>query len=454
MLGISFRLATLPEDSTSLAPVTLFPSSFPRKLFDFGKSLQPLVNQLTHKIAYNHQFLSESLQKTIEVDEFTNSLFDIYTKTLKEGLAQNTSLGLIRSDYMMNKQKEGDYDMKQVEVNNISVSFGGLAPAVRDLHKHVLSKYSSIQDLDIRLPENKSAELLADGMIKAFDVYNRPNAVLLIVVESFVVNIFDHRILEFTIAKTRPDIRVLRRTFQELSQSGKLNNNRELIVDGKHEVAVIYYRTAYGPEDFRGQEDWDVRLLMERSKAIKCPSIQYHITGCKKIQQIVSNQSVLEKFIPNERDVKDLMKVFTGLWGLESGPNGDSAVDMALKDPNRFVLKPQREGGGNNYFGNEVAVKLNEIKNSKERESYILMELIKAPKIANHILMPNKSVAQHNFKPLDIVFEFGVFGAIIGDQTQIVHSREAGHNFRSKVFGINEGGVMAGFGALDSPFLY
>lgn len=405
-------------------------------------------------MAYNHQFLSESLQKTIEVDEFTNNLFDIYTKTLKEGLAQNTSLGLIRSDYMMNERKDGDHDIKQVEVNNISVSFAGLAPIVRDMHKHVLSKYSTIQDLDSRLPENKSAELLADGMIRAFDVYNRPNAVLLVVVESFVVNIFDHRVLEFTIARTRPDIRVLRRTFKELSDSSQLKSNRELVIDGKHEVAVVYYRTAYDPEDYGGEMGWNVRLLLERSKAIKCPSIQYHITGCKKIQQIVANQTVLEKFITNERELKDLMQVFTGLWGLELGPSGDAAIDMALKEPNRFVLKPQREGGGHNYFGKEVAVKLNEIKASKERESYILMELIRAPKIPNHILMPNKTMALNNFKPLDIVFEFGVFGAIIGDETRIVHCREAGHNFRSKVFGINEGGVMAGFGALDSPFLY
>lgn len=27
-------------------------------------------------------------------------------------------------------------------------------------------------------------------------------------------------------------------------------------------------------------------------------------------------------------------------------PEGDRAVELALQDPNRFVLKPQREGGG------------------------------------------------------------------------------------------------------------
>ena len=27
---------------------------------------------------------------------------------------------------------------------------------------------------------------------------------------------------------------------------------------------------------------------------------------------------------------------------------------MAMEDPERFVLKPQREGGGNNVYGEEI----------------------------------------------------------------------------------------------------
>jgi hypothetical protein len=33
------------------------------------------------------------------------------------------------------------------------------------------------------------------------------------------------------------------------------------------------------------EREWDARLMMERSMAIKCPSIQYHLAGTKKIQQ-------------------------------------------------------------------------------------------------------------------------------------------------------------------------
>jgi hypothetical protein len=34
--------------------------------------------------------------------------------------------------------------------------------------------------------------------------------------------------------------------------------------------------------------------------------------------------------------------------------DGDKAVKMALDCPERFVLKPQREGGGNNLYGEDI----------------------------------------------------------------------------------------------------
>lgn len=41
--------------------------------------------------------------------------------------------------------------------------------------------------------------------------------------------------------------------------------------------------------------------MIERSLAIKCPSIQYHLAGAKKIQQALSEANNVEKFINNEQ---------------------------------------------------------------------------------------------------------------------------------------------------------
>ena len=49
------------------------------------------------------------------------------------------------------------------------------------------------------------------------------------------------------------------------------------------EIAVVYYRSGYQLEAYPTEKEWDVRLMLERSRAIKCPSIQYHLAGTKKV---------------------------------------------------------------------------------------------------------------------------------------------------------------------------
>lgn len=44
------------------------------------------------------------------------------------------------------------------------------------------------------------------------------------------------------------------------------------------EVAVIYLRVYYMPEQY-DEKHWELRLLMERSQAIKCPTISSQLAG-------------------------------------------------------------------------------------------------------------------------------------------------------------------------------
>ena len=53
---------------------------------------------------------------------------------------------------------------------------------------------------------------------------------------------------------------------------------------------------------------------------------------------------------------------------------GDMNVRMALASPERFVLKPQREGGGNNVYGADIRPVLERLQHSRERTAYILMD--------------------------------------------------------------------------------
>lgn len=56
---------------------------------------------------------------------------------------------------------------------------------------------------------------------------------------------------------------------------------------------------------------------MEQSLAIKCPSIHYHLAGCKKVQQELARPGVVEKYITNQEDVEAVKGIFTGLFSLD-----------------------------------------------------------------------------------------------------------------------------------------
>lgn len=85
-------------------------------------------------------------------------------------------------------------------------------------------------------------------------------------------------------------------------------------------------------------------------------------------------------------------------------------MELAISNPEKFVMKPQREGGGNNIYGLNVRTSLESMKNSKTRTGYILMEYIDAPREKNYLLGPNdeKNSLQ------ELISELGIYGIIIG----------------------------------------
>ena len=83
------------RDSLHFAPFVLFPSPFPKAEFDRSLELQPILNELMHKVAHDRKFLTETLKSTIQVDEFTRKLFEIYETVQNEGVAQVRILSII-----------------------------------------------------------------------------------------------------------------------------------------------------------------------------------------------------------------------------------------------------------------------------------------------------------------------------------------------------------------------
>uniref|UniRef100_A0A1B6KYF4 Glutathione synthetase n=2 Tax=Graphocephala atropunctata TaxID=36148 RepID=A0A1B6KYF4_9HEMI len=448
-------------DSLSFAPFALLPSTFPRKEFERAVALQPIVNELMHKVAHDHEFLEESLRNTIKVDEFTGRLYKLYETVRKEGFGQRLSLGLIRTDFMLEtlcpcapphcqslccRSDQPYCCWKQVEVNTIASGFGWLGPASGLIHRYVLQELGHPEMLE-NLPENKALQGLCNGMLEAWTIFGKKDAIILFVIEHVTYNICDQRFHEYEIKKTNPEVKVVRRNLTEISNSAKLGPNKELILGGET-VAVVYYRAGYEPGHYM-EEEWDARLLMERSTAIKCPSIHYHLAGTKKVQQALAKPGCLERFLDDSEKIEAVRLIFTGLYSLDQDESGDAGVEKALSSPEKYVLKPQREGGGNNVYGEDIRPTVMSMKDTEERSAWILMDRILPPVQSNYIVRPGQLVTV----PQDIVCELGIFGVVIGDEKTIQTNRQVGHMLRSKLSSANEGGVAAGVGALDSPYL-
>lgn len=173
-------------------------------------------------------------------------------------------------------------------------------------------------------------------MIDAWKHYGDTNAVIMFLVEDITYNICDQRFHEFEIRSLNPNVRVIRKTLTEVANEGKLGPNKELIV-GNTVVSVIYFRAGYTPDHYPSQKEWDARLLMERSLAIKCPSIHYHLAGTKKVQQILARPGVVEMFLGEASKIEAVKEVFTGLYSFDFDEFGEQAVQLALTDPERYT---------------------------------------------------------------------------------------------------------------------
>ena len=329
----------------------------------------------------------------------------------------------------------------------------------------------------------------------------------------------------------------------------------------EHTVAVVYYRAGYAPTDYFGDKEWEARKLLEQSVATKSPNLGYHLVGTKKVQQALARPGVLESLLENQtltntvslssssfddeeektitttttpdkdsstststttmttpQAVKLLRSVFAGLYTLgqdmvEEDYAAVSAILQDGKDAN-YVLKPQREGGGYNFYGKQMEERLrlhvtyNNNKNKKDEEDDDVDD--------NAVVMNKKNTLQQPSSPLlpkvdhsvlgefilmerlfppeqravllrsgqvegsgPSISELGCFGTILVTPTsssqqqpqptggtttgttstttpttgQVLHNEYAGFLMRTKFSHVDEGGVAAGFATLSSPYL-
>ncbi|XP_024976343.1 glutathione synthetase, chloroplastic [Cynara cardunculus var. scolymus] len=437
----SQRSGLMPGVGMVHAPFALLPNSLPESHWKQACELAPIFNELVDRVSLDGKFLQDTLSRTKKVDAFTSRILDIHSRMLQIGKKEDIRLGLHRSDYMLDEKTNL---LLQIELNTISCSFSGLSCRVSELHRSLLSQYREHLGFDPeRIPINTSASNFAKALAKAWTEYNNPSAIVLVVVQPEERNMYDQHWLSATL-KEKYNITSIRKTLAEIDAQGKILSDGTLQVDGET-VAVVYFRAGYAPTDYPSESEWRARLLMEESSAIKCPSIAYHLTGTKKIQQELAKPNILERFLDNKDDIAKLRACFAGLWSLDDS----NAVKNAIEQPGAYVMKPQREGGGNNIYGDDVRETLVRLQKegSEEEAAYILMQRIFPTAFRTILVRDGICYKEH------AISELGIFSAYLRNKEKVISNEQCGYLMRTKVSSSNEGGVAAGFAVLDSLYL-
>lgn len=466
-------------------PFSLYPTLFSAELFQFGKEIAPLFNVLVDRIARNklnstskdinisESWLESVLKATSEVDDFTKHLLDIYREVEKQKVKDPSSyqpiqLGILRSDYMVHdNSRSGDNEVNlfQVELNTIASSFGSLSTIISEAHQYMSKRYSSyVQNyLKTSLDEstvfnnfypkndvlNKTVNALAKGhnlFIKQLNLSTEISTSILMVILDDENNVFDQRMIEHCLFE-KFGISLERKSFSDIAMCGQLRHidkHKNILCINNTVISLAYFRSGYSPTNYKNEDSWKVRKMIELSKAIKCPSISYHLAGTKKVQQALTIPGELEKFLKPEECLK-IRKCFVKIYTLDVNEmtlNDTKAVEKAMFSKD-FVLKPSREGGGNNFYGLNVGEKLRSL-SDVERKGFILMERI-YPK-ALPVKLLRKGVKQEG----NGVYELGMFSTILTDSNEEIVNEYVGYLLRLKFENVDEGGVATGYSCLGS----
>uniref|UniRef100_A0A3Q1EFV1 Glutathione synthetase n=1 Tax=Acanthochromis polyacanthus TaxID=80966 RepID=A0A3Q1EFV1_9TELE len=417
--GFLFRTCETPNSSevVTYAPFTLFPSAVPKARLVQALEVQTHFNTLVDKISQDPDFLEEALASTIQADDFTARLVSIYRQVQQEGQTQSIVVGLNRSDYMVEQSMDGTSSLKQVEINTIAAAGFGVLDRLPEVHRHILRTTGLLKESEC-VQDTNMTPAMAAALAKAWEVYGQKKAVILFLVEDVQISQLTQRYSEIELWNR--NIPVIRRKFEEVSRRGSLDGDKRLFIFLNQKMRLFITQNSY---------------------------IGTQLAGTKKIQQVLASPGVLEKFFPDQPQVVEQIRA-TGLYTLDMGPEGDQTVAMALTNPHKFVLKPQREGGGNNYYGEDIVQVLQKFKNDQRRAAYILMDKIQ-PRTEQNIPL-RKGLPP---RLTTVSYEIGVFGAYVRYEGEMILNEALGPVLRTKSIEHDDAGVVRGVAMFDSPLV-
>lgn len=418
------------DGSVGHLPFTLHPWQTPTGFYRHGQRVSPLYNRLYHAVSQNRAFLDEHLSPSRQVDPFIQGLYSC----LPPEPIEKPWLYLSRHDFMPAITPQGILP-KQVETNLMAASLGYASQKVNAAIRYLYHG----SDLGRATLPHRGGSTICKGLAQAFRHLAKAGEIILFLVPPGEVNAFDQRAMQAELI-LEYDIPVLRTTLDELGEKGQIVDGK-VVFQGKS-VAIAYFRAGYSPDHYLKSQAWAGRKLLEHSHTVSIPSVTIQLANTKKIQQVLSSRETLEQFVPAQEAAQLLETMVT------MAPVAE-ARQQALDEPEKWVLKPSREGGGNNYFGQEMVEHLRQLDES-QAQAYILMEAIRQSPFRAVRLVEEKVVDGPCFT------ELGHFSYALWEPgaTEPVFEDTEGYLLRTKDEKNREGLVLGGFSFLDTAAVF
>lgn len=419
-------------------------------------------------------------------------------------IPEQFGLGIWRSDYMLQRERhredgEDGVVLKQVEFNTISCAGGIHSNRATNVHRHLaLSGAYNVDGADSaserdettsaitidRLSVNETLAGITKALAsahafylshiarrspRASDMSAIPQAALtqhsccvLMLVQPRNINIADERPIEYSLWNSTPAVPCFRVEFgtQTLSctkvgPAGELLFSPPAAGSRTWEVSIVYFRAGHDEDEyFNGnrvisQESIgaQVRVRLESSRAIMCPTLLGHIATFKMVQQALTAPGAVERFLSPDK-AESIRSTFTDIYW--TGQSRAARV-VASDEVQDWILKPSLEGGGHGVFGKDIPGYFHSLK-QMDKGKYVLMRKIETPPLRNRLMSPRGMYEG------GVISELGVFGACLwrkgsGSDCEMITSEPAGCSLKTKPETFNEMSVVKGYGCFDSPLL-
>ena len=434
-------------------PIMLTPSPIPKNIYEKIFFYQIAFNKIIDKLSNDQNFLEEILTPISEKDSFVKKNLEISKKLVNYEHKQKIKLGIFRNDYLFDKKQNFLFF---TEYNTIASSMGTFSDKMKKFYSYFSQKYTEIfktySEKEIPLEGFNNIEKFAESIYEAIKLafpQQYKESIIVFIIQKKETNIFDQYSLSDELYN-KYKITSKRITLEEIKAKCNQDENGNLTLDSQL-ISLFYFRAGYTENDYPNEESWLGRELIELSTAIKVPDINTFLTTFKIFQYELSKPQILMRYCHSELIINDILRFFGGIYNIRdmSSEKVKELFSKIKAEPTKYILKPMKEGGGNNITGDKLKdiIPEEDSEISDLIENSVVVEKIESYEHEGLVIRNEKLKVQNS------ISEFSIYGIILTNENKLIINKSVSFLVRTKDKESIEGGIIEGAGAIDIPCL-